>query len=489
MGTITQIPGVPHLINAKLPVVWDDIDPAFWWIAHRASGWQHGESGMLQSIVSALGISGGTVIECGAGDGISLPLTCQTLLIEGWNGILIEGNKLNSERLTGRLGSLGVSSASIVCKTIAPDTFDDIVCENTDKHIDLLILDIDSIEYQILEKMRMRPSIVCVEHHDMADAPHDDALVGPDDFGKVNARCFLNQTSFAKTRELMESIGYTCVGKTRINGLFVTNDLAEVLADSKHNPGKWPCPVKPKCVLVLSQPRLGFTAHSVAVANMTAKLGFTVINGAGAFWDRDMEIVTRQAIQQFMPDYLVYSDYDSVFATEDVETLLSAINADPDMGAIGCVQMSRHDERPLVFDSEVNYKNDDGTLADITRVRYQHFGLTIIRRQVFESIPCPWFWTVPNLDGSWTEFDRSDADITFWRTLISHGIKVCQHNKVVIGHIIQSVKMPGPKGTRLIPIEYYERKGKPPDCVFNPDLYMPKPTPPAESKPPEPKTE
>ena len=60
--------------------------------------------------------------------------------------------------------------------------------------------------------------------------------------------------------------------------------------------------------------------------------------------------------------------------------LITAINEDPKMAAIGSVQMSRHNDRPLVLDEELKF--DKPT----TQVRFQHFGLTVVRREVFDEL-------------------------------------------------------------------------------------------------------
>lgn len=231
---------------------------------------------------------------------------------------------------------------------------------------------------------------------------------------------------------------------------------------------------KPKVCLILSQPRFTFTGHEKSLILLAQKLKFDVQEACGAFWDRDITIATQLGIQKYDPDFLVYSDYDSVFEADDVNTLLDAINSDPTMAAIGCVQMSRHNDEPLVFDKKVDYS------TDISKVTFQHFGLTVIRREVFDELEQPWFWSIPGKDDTgrwdWLRWARSDADITFWRNIDMLGMKVCQHNKVCIGHITQCVKYPRDKGrgVQLIPIENYWKHGKPKDAVFNGSLYMPK---------------
>jgi hypothetical protein len=230
----------------------------------------------------------------------------------------------------------------------------------------------------------------------------------------------------------------------------------------------------PRVCLVLSQPRFAFTGHEKALLLLSQKMKFDIQESTGSFWDRDITLATMNAIQKYNPDFLMYSDYDSVFESSDVQTLLDTINSNPDIAAIGAIQPSRHHDEPLVLDKNLDYS------GEITKIKFHHFGLTIIRREVFDELPQPWFWSVPGKDASgewdWNAYNRSDGDITFWRNLDILGFKVYQHNKVNIGHITQCVKYVRDKGrgVQLIPIENYWRHGKPKDAVFNVECYLSK---------------
>lgn len=244
----------------------------------------------------------------------------------------------------------------------------------------------------------------------------------------------------------------------------------------------WPKIEKPTVSLILNQPRLAFTGHEIRLIELAKKLDFNIHTCSGSFWDRDMTAATQSAIAYANPDFLLYSDYDSVFETEDATKLLETINNDPTMAAIGAVQMSRHNDRPLVFEAHIDY------MTPISRVTFQHFGLMIIRRQVFEELQKPWYWSIPGKDAKgnwdWDAWGRTDADITFWRNMSLMGFRVYQHNEVCIGHIIQAVKYPrnSGRGVQLIPIENYWKQGKPKDATLNPACYLP-PKPPTEAPP------
>lgn len=226
----------------------------------------------------------------------------------------------------------------------------------------------------------------------------------------------------------------------------------------------------PRVGLVLSQPRVAFTGHERCMVKLAKKLKFDEEFSKGAYWERDTEIAIESVLVKYKSDIVLVSDYDSIFTEEDVRRILAVINNDPTIAAIGVIQMARHEDKPLVFDNQADYS---GSLSD---VRFQHFGLTAIRAEVFSELPHPWFWSMPGTDGRWTTFNRSDGDITFWRMLREYGFRTVQHNDVCIGHLITAIKWSRKDGSGVIiqPEDAYHVYGKPSNVGFNPALYMPK---------------
>jgi predicted SAM-dependent methyltransferase len=222
-------------------------------------------------------------------------------------------------------------------------------------------------------------------------------------------------------------------------------------------------------MLVLSEPRLGFNSFNSNLRSVLRTLPLSEARVASAFWEQAMQRGVNDVLEAGSR-FVVFVDYDSVFTADDFWTLMNTINSDPTCAAIGCVQASRHNDRPLVFDDTADYS------TEVTRVRFSHFGLTIVRREVFEELPKPWWWGIPDEKGEWGTPGACDADITFWRALQEHGLKVLQHNKVVIGHVQESVIYPGEKGMIYVPPRGM-RNGHPKQATFNPDAFRPKAKP------------
>jgi SAM-dependent methyltransferase len=239
----------------------------------------------------------------------------------------------------------------------------------------------------------------------------------------------------------------------------------------------WPRVDNPRVCMVLVKPRLGFTDTADDLQAIAFEMGkrypeYHIQPSFGAFWDRDICLATQAAIHNHNPDILLYADYDGAFTAGDAVKIVETLNNDPTLAACGPVQMSRHDDRPLVFKPELDYSGPR------TDVPFSHFGLTAIRRQVFEELPQPWFWSIPGPDETgqpayWGTFPSSDADITFWRVMAEHGFRVQQCNDVVIGHLVLCVKWPKDSGygVSLQPIEDYRKHGRPASARLAPDIY------------------
>jgi len=231
----------------------------------------------------------------------------------------------------------------------------------------------------------------------------------------------------------------------------------------------------PTVCAVVSQPRLTFstTMKCLQRALRTVQTKWSVQNPdykpliddfvdcGGAFWEKYITSGIKKALEMGA-DYILCVDNDSVFSPEDVLALVDHLKNNPDVSAVFAVQASRHHDQALV---EMPYLNYSG---EATQVQLAHFGLTLIRREVFAYLPQPWLWSMPNpTTGAWDTEGHCDADITFWRVLTEYGHKIVQLNPVQAGHMVLCVKWLTEKGTIYQPVEHYEAHGKPPQARFS----------------------
>lgn len=465
--------------------------PDIKWLKNYEGGWQFGEAGVIHAITKRVGHGDKYAVEFGGGNFLCR-LTVQRLVNDGWNALLIEADDDNHKSLVDDTKDFEhVKVLKQYVDPIGTFTLENTLKANGFPTPDVLVIDVDSDDYYMLASCaNIKARILCVEHHDTLDPKiNHKASVVPsgETIGKL-IDGFNAQANIVAIEDLAISMGYKRVWHSRVNSIFVLEELYERLEREPDegtiptrfefdNNGKhrgWTKIEEPKVSLILSQPRLCFTDHSDRLINLASRMKFNTFRSVGAFWDRDIEITTINAINIDQPDFLLYSDYDSVFYPADVMKLVDTLKNDPTIAAIGSVQMSRHDDKPLVFEADRDYS------TSTTRVEYQHFGLTLIRRQAFEELPHPWLWSTPGMtpDGKcgWDAVNRSDADITFWRLMRNNNFKIVQHNEVVIGHMVLCVKWPKDSGSgvSLQPIENYNKHGKPVTAKINQDIYRAK---------------
>lgn len=222
-------------------------------------------------------------------------------------------------------------------------------------------------------------------------------------------------------------------------------------------------PREPKVVMVLSTPRVGFVDPYPGIIETARDLGWAYQPWGGTEWGKGLTMAIVKAIKDHNPDYIMCLDYDSVFDADDCRKMLKLMQDNPDVGAIYPVEAHRHGDVPLGFDT-------GGTVVyrgELTQVASGHFGCTMLRRQIFNDLPHPWFFSMPNPEtGLWAE-NNVDADIAFWVMISGHGWNTCQANNVQIGHLELCVKWLKPDGATWQPIQNYRKNGKPPNAKFD----------------------
>ncbi len=127
---------------------------------------QRGDDGIIAELFKRLGIELGFFVEFGGWDGIYLA-NSRALFERGWTGAFIEADPKKFEELRRNYSA----HDRIICVKDwigipgAPGkTIDEIAAENfPGQAIDLMTIDIDGLDYRILETMTLRPKVVCME--------------------------------------------------------------------------------------------------------------------------------------------------------------------------------------------------------------------------------------------------------------------------------------------------------------------------------------
>lgn len=131
---------------------------------------QNDEDGILEEIFKRIGIENGTFCEIGVENG----LECNTLYLihKGWIGSWLEGNEkqkplieskfkqiLNNKRL-----SLGIGYVTPENINLAIEKTLEIVRQNP-SDLDFLSIDIDGMDIYLLEALKYRPKVICIEYN------------------------------------------------------------------------------------------------------------------------------------------------------------------------------------------------------------------------------------------------------------------------------------------------------------------------------------
>src|SRR5262249_547610 len=131
---------------------------------------QCGDDGILEAIFDRLGIRAGYFVEFGAWDGIYLS-NSRLLFCKGWSGAFIEPDRSRFAEL--QLNYRDFPQIQCINEMVTADpaaaqsmgrSLDQIWrSELGSRHVDCLSIDIDGLDYQIVESLEMRPTVICVE--------------------------------------------------------------------------------------------------------------------------------------------------------------------------------------------------------------------------------------------------------------------------------------------------------------------------------------
>jgi predicted SAM-dependent methyltransferase len=228
---------------------------------------------------------------------------------------------------------------------------------------------------------------------------------------------------------------------------------------------------KIKVKAIESVPRLGWQDHFASVQQALQPLGIKPIGVIGAFWGQCLERGIDKLLEGD-PDWILTLDFDTIFNTAHVKTLLKLAVNNPDVDAIAPIQMKRGGGMALACVNDQNNNEviehvpADKFVPSLLKVEAGHFGLTLLRASKLRELPHPWFWGQPNHEGKW-EDGRLDDDVFFWRKWRDAGNSLYLATRVAVGHLETVVTWPGPElDTVYQPVERWNEALVPPQGAW-----------------------
>lgn len=199
---------------------------------------QTDEDGMLLYIFSMIGSPTKRSVEICAGDGIQCN-TANLLINHGWDGLLVDGNKVLVKRGTRFYKNNAhtyVYPPTFVHAWVTRSNVNAIISDNGFAgEIDLLSIDMDGMDYWIWKAINsVDPRVVVVEYQDILGpdrtltVPYDDAF-NARDYPTTHGMPNFGGASLAAFVKLARAKGYRLVGCNRYgyNAFFVKDQLGK----------------------------------------------------------------------------------------------------------------------------------------------------------------------------------------------------------------------------------------------------------------------
>lgn len=204
--------------------------------------------------------------------------------------------------------------------------------------------------------------------------------------------------------------------------------------------------VRPKISAVISMPRLGFNDFWGCVLAQLSSRGIELRRVMGVYWDRKLTQAIEEVLKAESPDWILTLDYDTVFTSAQLESLIDLAIRHPEADAIAPLQASRHHAHPMLTVAGADGKNRaqiarEELAGELLKIRTAHFGCTLIRAAKVRELPKPWLWSQPDPAGEWSA-DAVDADIWFWRQWEKAGNSLYAALRVPVGHADLAIRWP-----------------------------------------------
>jgi hypothetical protein len=192
-------------------------------------GWrafsQSDEDGMIQEIFRRIGTTDRRFVELGAGDGSEN--NTAYLLACGWSGGWVEGDPARAAACEAA-GAVANAEGRlrVVGATVTRDNVDRLIARTgISGEIDLLSIDLDGIDYYVLERLRSLNPRAVVAEYNASYRPPVRWIVAYDDAFTWDGTSYFG-ASLGAYEDLMRARGYALVGcnLAGVNAFFVRND-------------------------------------------------------------------------------------------------------------------------------------------------------------------------------------------------------------------------------------------------------------------------
>ena len=203
---------------------------------------QNHEDGMIAEVFRRIGTSSRKFIEFGVENGLECNSTF--LVLQGWSGAWIEGSGGNASAAAGHFAGYPVK---IVNSYITAQNADAMIADLAGEgELDMLSIDIDTIDYWIWDAIRtVKPRLVVIEYN-AAFPPHIRKTVAHDP-GMVWDGSNFSGASLGALEALGRAKGYALVGCSLagVNAFFVRDDLvgdhfcAPFTAENHYEPARY----------------------------------------------------------------------------------------------------------------------------------------------------------------------------------------------------------------------------------------------------------
>lgn len=207
---------------------------------------QWGEDGILRWLSDVIDLKNKTFVEFGVED-YREANTRYLLISQNWSGAIIDGSQENVDAVKGDDISYK-HDLTAVCAFITRDNINELIAStNLGPQLGLLSVDIDGVDYWVLERINAKADLVVVEYNDFfggraVTVPYDPSFVR---LAKHPTGIYWG-ASLACFSHLLEPKGYTFVGSNRAgtNAFFVANEHLDLIQKRLKNFHAYPCKMR-----------------------------------------------------------------------------------------------------------------------------------------------------------------------------------------------------------------------------------------------------